>query len=293
MGEIMKVDVGLDGSKGRYYWLKLKRDFFKRHDVCIVEDMPNGKEYLLFYLKLLCESVDHDGNLRFGDRIPYSPEMLSSVTRTNVDIVRSAVKVFTELDMMEILDDGTIFMTEVTNMIGSAANNDNANRQRRFREKKKQLALSGSYGAVTNNNERKKIEKEIDIEKDIEIEEDKEDKTTCQQVVDLFNSICKSFSKVRSLSEARKKAIRARLKNYTLDDFREVFTKAENSNFLKGRNDRDWSANFDWLIKDSNMAKVLDGNYDNRGDSNGRHGSGEGRAWEARGNDWRIKADVE
>ena len=53
----------------RYYWLKLKRDFFKRHDIKIVEQMPNGKDYILFYLKLLCESVDHEGNLRFSDEI--------------------------------------------------------------------------------------------------------------------------------------------------------------------------------------------------------------------------------
>ena len=82
-----------------------------------------------------------------------------------------------------------------------------------------------------------------------------------QQIVDLYHSICKSFPTVRSLSEARKKAIRARLKTYTIDDFRTVFENAEASSFLKGKNDRNWSANFDWLIADKNIAKVLEGNY--------------------------------
>lgn len=153
-------------SDGKYYWLKLKRDFFKRHDIRIVEGMPNGKEYILFYLKLLCESVDHDGCLRFSDQIPYNEDMLAIITNTNVDIVRSAVKVFTELGMMEILDDGTIFMAEVEGMIGSMANNDNANRQRRFREKQKTEALPVRYESVTNRNESKSIEKEIEIEKE-------------------------------------------------------------------------------------------------------------------------------
>lgn len=103
----------------RYYWLKLKRDFFKRHDIKIVESLPNGKEYILFYLKLLCESVDHDGNLRFSDKIPYSEEMLATITNTNVDIVRSAVKLFSQLDMIDIMDDGTYFMNQVEDMIGS------------------------------------------------------------------------------------------------------------------------------------------------------------------------------
>lgn len=103
----------------KYYWLKLKRDFFKRHDIQIIEDMPNGKDYILFYLKLLCESVDHEGNLRFSEEIPYNEAMLASLTHTNVDIVRSAVKLFAELRMIDILDDGTYYMTQVQKMIGS------------------------------------------------------------------------------------------------------------------------------------------------------------------------------
>ena len=275
---------GVD-EKSRYYWLKLKKDFFKRHDVCIEEDMPNGKEYLLFYLKLLCESVDHEGNLRFGDRIPYSPEMLSTITRTNVDIVRSAIKVFTELDMMEILDDGTIFMMEVQGMIGRAANNDNAIRQQRFRDKKKRLALQDCYDGVTNNNERKRIDKDIDKDKDKEIDKDK--RTSYQQIADMYNEICISFPRLRVLSERREKAIRARLKKYSLDDFREMFQKAEASGFLKGENDRNWMATFDWLIMDSNMAKVLDGNYDDRGRSNGRDQRSVRKT-----SGWNIPADV-
>lgn len=99
-------------------------------------------------------------------------------------------------------------------------------------------------------------------------EEREEEKITCKQVVDLFNSLCPSYPSIRSLSEARKKAIKARLKTYSIDDFRDLFYKAEASDFLKGKNDRNWSANFDWLIKDANMAKVLDGNYDNRAGNN-------------------------
>ena len=52
--------------------------------------------------------------------------------------------------------------------------------------------------------------------------------------------------------------------------FKEVFEKVEASDFLKGKNNRDWVATFDWIIKDSNMAKILDGNYDNAGGNNGK-----------------------
>ena len=80
---------------------------------------------------------------------------------------------------------------------------------------------------------------------------------------ELYNSVCGSYPRLVKMSDARKKAINARLKTgYTLDDFRKLFEKAEASDFLKGANKRNWSATFDWMICDSNMAKVLDGNYD-------------------------------
>ena len=80
---------------------------------------------------------------------------------------------------------------------------------------------------------------------------------------ELYNSVCGSYPRLVKMSDARKKAISARLKTgYTLDDFQTLFEKAEASDFLKGANKRNWSATFDWLICDSNMAKVLDGNYD-------------------------------
>lgn len=149
------------GENGKYYWLKLKRDFFKRHDIRIIEEMPNGKDYILFYLKLLLESVDHEGSLRFSDTIPYNEQMLSVVTNTNIDIVRSAMKLFVELNMMSICDDKTIYMNEVEKLIGSAADNDNANRVRRCREKKKQTALQNVTDGITNCNESKSKEKDI------------------------------------------------------------------------------------------------------------------------------------
>ena len=107
------------GEDKKYYWLKLKRDFFKRHDIRIIEEMPNGKDYILFYLKLLLESIDHEGSLRFSDTIPYNEQMLSVITHTNVDIVKAAMKIFIELQMIEIFDDQTIFMNEVEKCIGS------------------------------------------------------------------------------------------------------------------------------------------------------------------------------
>lgn len=92
-----------------------------------------------------------------------------------------------------------------------------------------------------------------------------------QLIADMYNETCVSFPRCVSLSDTRKKAIRARIKSgYTLEHFRGLFTRAEASSFLKGKNPRNWLANFDWLIKDANMAKVLEGNYDDKGKKYGR-----------------------
>ena len=124
----------------RNYWLKLKRDFFKRHDIQFVEAMPNGKDYILFYLKLLCESIDHDGNLRFSDTIPYNEQMLSIITNTNVDVVRSAINVFKELEMIDVYDDGTFYLKQIENMMGSET--EWAKKKREYKERKKLVNIT-------------------------------------------------------------------------------------------------------------------------------------------------------
>ncbi len=118
-------------SDKRYYWLKLKDDFFEQDEVKIVENMQNGKDYIIFYLKLILKSINSNGELRFKDTIPYNEEMLSTITNTNIDVVRSAVRLFEQLGMMEKWDDGTLFMTETRNMIGSESSS--AARVRRHR----------------------------------------------------------------------------------------------------------------------------------------------------------------
>lgn len=161
----------------KYYWLKLKRDFFKRHDVRIIEELPNGKEYLLFYLKLLVESIDHEGELRFSDTIPYNEQMLSVITNTNIDVVRSAMKLFVELKMIEVLADETIYMAEVNKLIGSES--WSAERVRRFRDKQKLLQCNAD---VTSCNEEKEIEKETDKDKDKEKYKRRFTKPTLEEV---------------------------------------------------------------------------------------------------------------
>lgn len=88
----------------------------------------------------------------------------------------------------------------------------------------------------------------------------------CKAILAMYANICVSYPKLKALTDNRKKAIKARLKRYSIADFEKVFKNAEASDFLKGGNNKNWSATFDWMIKDSNFAKILEGNY-NKGTS--------------------------
>ena len=130
-----------------------------------------------------------------------------------------------------------------------------------------QTELNNINNKIINN---KIINNKIEKEK-----ENKKEKINYQQIVDMYNETCVSFPKCTVLSDARKKSIKARFNTYKLEDFKKAFTLAEESNFLKGGNDRNWIANFDWVLKDSNFAKILDGNYANK---NNNCSGGKGKA---------------
>ena len=134
----------------RFFWLKLKEDFFEDETIEWLEEQPNGKEYVLFYLKMCLKSLKHDGKLyrEVGTRIiPYDIKKLSEITKTPVDTVMIATKVLSEIGLVQRMDDETLYMNQVMNMTGKS-DSTNAERQRRFRERQKQKLLASN---VTDN----------------------------------------------------------------------------------------------------------------------------------------------
>jgi predicted phage replisome organizer len=260
----------------KYYYLKLKENFFDSDELIMLESQPDGYLYSNILLKLYLRSLKNNGKLMFNERIPYNTEILSKVTRHNVAVVEKALYLFEELGLIEKLSNGAIYMLDIQNFIGKSSTE--ADRKRNYRniitdEKTKLLNDNGTnVGQMSRQMSDKyppEIEIEIEKEIDIEIEKEREikEKIDYQKIANMYNDICISFPKITKLSDARKKSIKARLNTYNYDDFKQLFEKAQASDFLKGKNNRDWQANFDWLIKDTNMAKTLDGNYDNKGSS--------------------------
>ncbi len=213
----------------RYYWLKLKKDFFKRHDVKIIEGMENGKDYVLFYLKLLCESLDHNGNLRFSDTIPYNESMLASITGTNIDVVRSAMKVLVGLNLIEIFDDQTIFMREVEKMTGSETASTIRSRECRLRQNEARLLqcntnATNSNAVATQENRDKSIESISNIYIVGQPDGKRSFLSEIKEIVAYLNE--KIGTVYKPDCKNTQTCIKARLnEGFTVDDFKKVIDK--------------------------------------------------------------------
>jgi predicted phage replisome organizer len=122
----------------RYYWLKLKEDFFDDDAIDWLEEQTNGKDYVLFYLKLCLKSLTNEGMLiRTVGKIlvPYDAEKLAKITKTNKDTVLVAMKLLEEIGLIEVQENGALYLTKLQNMIGSETKAAARMREKRAAEK--------------------------------------------------------------------------------------------------------------------------------------------------------------
>lgn len=116
-------------SKEKLFYLKLNKDFFDKHYIKILETQDNGDKYVLFLIKLMCESISHNGYLRYNESIPYDEKMLSAVTNTDIDVVGVAIKLFQDMEIIEYTDDQTIFIPLVQQLTCSTTKGAEKKRQ--------------------------------------------------------------------------------------------------------------------------------------------------------------------
>ena len=145
-----------DYDSKRYYWLKLNKDFFGQYKMKVLKSLPNGRLYALIYLELLLESISHDGELRFSEMLPYDSVSLSAVIGEDKDNLEKAIETLINLELVEILDDKTIYMREIDRMVGSETGS--AIRKREQRLKKSENVPQLSQKCLLENRD-KSIEK--------------------------------------------------------------------------------------------------------------------------------------
>jgi predicted phage replisome organizer len=157
----------------KYYYLRLKDNFFDSDELKILESMKDGYLYSNILLKLYLRSLKNDGKLVVNERIPYNSEMLASVTGHQVGTVKQALSMFKELGLIEVLENGAIYMLDIQNFIGKGSTEADRQRlyDRRISEERKQNKLTQSRN-LEEICKKSTPEIEIELEKDIEIEKE-------------------------------------------------------------------------------------------------------------------------
>lgn len=187
-------------SNKKYYWLKLKEDFFEEDTIEWLEEQENGIYYSNFYLKLCVRALRGNGILirKVGDiLIPYDVKKLSEITRVKVDTVIVAMELFKKIGLVKILENGEIYLTQLENMVGSETSKAQLMRNKRARDKKNEI------------NEGNNVTKELPdtehelpkcyTEKDKEIEKDKEKETEVDKDLE------KNYRKHKDIKNKEKK----------------------------------------------------------------------------------------
>ena len=154
----------------KYYYLKLKENYFDDDSIVLLESMQDGVLYSNILLKLYLKSLKHGGRLQLDEDIPYTAQMIATITRQQIGTVERALQIFLKLGLVEVLDSGTFYMSNIELLIGQSSTE--AERKRAARLQNKALsALQTSGGHLSDI---RPPEIEIELEKEIEKEREGE-----------------------------------------------------------------------------------------------------------------------
>lgn len=265
-------------------WIKIVTNIFDNKKIKQIECLPDGDGIIVIWFKLLClaGNTNDNGMVYFTKDIPYTEQMLATQFNRPLTLVQIAINTFQRFKMIDIVDD-ILYVSNWEKYQSTDRLKEireyNRLAQQKSREKKKSLQNVNDMSLTSQccHDTDKEIDKEIDIRyTDIDVKSTEVDNTSPQaeavpancpyaEIKNLYHSICISFPKIKTIDGNRKKAVGARWRTYrNLDVFKEMFEIAENSSFLKGENDRNWSADFDWMMKPTNFSKIMEHKYDNR-----------------------------
>lgn len=274
-------------------WIKLHTAMFDNAKIKYIRTLPEGNNMVLIWVMLLTKAgkCNSNGFIFLTESIPYSPEMLAAEFGFETNIVKLALGSFSNLGMIH-LEDHKIMISgwdEHQNIEGlDKIREQTKKRVAKYREKQKLLGSNvTSNDTITQDNateEEREEEREIDIDN---ISKDILSSNKLLPVIETWNKL--NLSKVVTIKQnsTRIKLLNARIREFGIEKVIEAIESINNSNFLKGQNDRGWIITFDWLIKPNNFIKVLEGNYINKdgvnneqyrnGKSNNRWGTGKNK----------------
>lgn len=248
-------------------WIKITTDMFDNRKIKHLRRLPEGNSIILIWVMLLTMAgrCNSGGMIFLTKNIPYTPKMLADELDFEENTVILAIQALEQLNMIATNAEGFLLIPgwdEYQNIEGmDKIREQNRLRKQKQRENSKLLPdMSRNVTGQSRDSHATEEDKEEDIEKDKDKEGEKKEK--CQKIVDIFNSLCPSFPKVKFLSDSMISNISNLVERFPESDISTAFQKCEKSSFLKGKNPRKWKASFDWIIKPQNLPKILNGNYD-------------------------------
>ena len=272
----------------RYYWMKLKESFMTSDTIDYFMSQPDGANYVVLYQMLCLKTINTNGRLsrQIGEIIiPYDVEKIQRDCKWfSIDTVRVALDLYRAVGLIYEDVDGTLVLADHNNLVGSET--DYAEKNRRIRAQQSSLLEDGhNVSSDVSSNVSTDIETDNrdktldircvdgDVEKEATLPMAEASPSHCppcpyKKIMELFHSICVSYPRIVDIDGERKKAVAARWRKYQdISKFEEVFRIAESSSFMKGENGRNWSADFDWMMKPTNFGKILEHKYDSRNSS--------------------------
>lgn len=174
----------MSGQNKRYFWLKLKDDFFSQKEIKMLRRIAGGDTYTIIYLKMLLLSLKNDGKIYFDGIADNFVEEIALDIDEDVENTHITFNYLKQKGLIEF-DDHELEMSNIASMIGSET--ESARRVRKHREQK---ALQSNTNVTTKKqlgNTEKEIETELELEKDIDIEKDKETDTEKERVGVVFD----------------------------------------------------------------------------------------------------------
>lgn len=181
----------------KYYYMRLKENFFDTNEMKVLEAMQDGYKYSNILLKLYLMSLQSNGKLMLNERIPYNSQMIATITRHSVGDVEKALVLFKDLGLIEVLDSGAIYMLDIQKYIGKSSTE--ADRQREYQRK---ITCSKENCKESNKESTPKIE--IELEKDIDIDKETDTKKKKKSAKADLNGMINSFTENEELREALK-----------------------------------------------------------------------------------------
>ena len=185
----------------RYYYLKVKENFYNSETMVILESMQDGLIYSNLLMKMYLMSLKNSGVLMLNDRIPHTPQTIATYTRHQIGTVERALKVFIELGLVEVLTDGTYYMSDIQLLIGQSSTEGERKKRERIRLQQENLLPAVRVDICPPIEGVDKCPPILEIEKEIDIELEKEGELKGQAIARSYGRYENVFLTDTELSE--------------------------------------------------------------------------------------------